>query len=56
MMQVKELEIPLKWGNLRAQMFGEPSPNKRPIIALHGFLDNSNSFKPIAPYITRSWL
>ncbi len=53
-MQIRELEVPLKWGYLRGQIFGEPSNDKRPIVAFHGFLDNSNSFRPIAPYLVKN--
>ena len=28
--------------------------NAKPMLCLHGYLDNSNSFKPIAPYMTRT--
>jgi pimeloyl-ACP methyl ester carboxylesterase len=51
-MQIKEIDIQMSWGSLKAQIFGEQSPDKKPIIALHGFLDNSNSFKPLAEYLT----
>ena len=51
-MQVKEVEIKMAWDSLRAQIFGEITPFSRPVIGLHGYLDNSNSMKPIAEYLT----
>ena len=51
-MQIKEIDIEMAWGSLRAQLFGEILPTSKPIIALHGYLDNSNSFKPLAEYLT----
>ena len=53
-MQVKEFEVAVGWGNICGQIFGNPdAENSKPVVALHGFLDNSNSFKPIAPYLTK---
>ena len=50
----KQFQVSVGWGHVSGQIFGDPSlPNSKPILALHGFLDNSNSFKPIAPYITK---
>ena len=43
-------EIPVPWGFLKGQIFGE-TQNRTPILCLHGYLDNSNSFKPLAPYL-----
>ncbi len=51
-MQVNEIDIPMQWGSLRAQIFGKQSLNSKPIIALHGYLDNSNSIRPLAEYLT----
>jgi len=45
--------IPVPWGSVRAQIFGEITPNKTPILTVHGYLDNSNSFKPLAAHICR---
>ncbi len=48
-----EVEIPVGWGKISAQIFGDSKSSKaKPIIALHGYLDNSNSFKPLAPFLT----
>lgn len=54
--KTNELKIPTPWGHLSGQLFGDlidkdtNQPNK-PILALHGYLDNSNSFKPLASHI-----
>ena len=49
-----QVEIPVGWGKISAQIFGDSkSTNTKPIIALHGYLDNSNSFKPLAPFLTK---
>lgn len=36
----------------KGQIFGEITEDKKPLIAIHGYLDNSNSFKPIALHLT----
>jgi pimeloyl-ACP methyl ester carboxylesterase len=43
----------LPWGCIKAQIYGRPSANSKPILALHGFLDNSNSFKPLGNELTK---
>lgn len=54
-MNSEQVDIPCGWGKISVQIFGDTKTlNAKPIIALHGFLDNSNSFKPIAPYITQN--
>lgn len=54
-MEIKEIEIPVPWGFVRGQIFGtSTAKNSIPILCLHGFLDNSNSFKPIATYLCES--
>ena len=54
-MQIQNFEIPVGWGQISGQIFGNAaaSANSKPIIALHGFLDNSNSFKPLASFLTQ---
>lgn len=55
MMKVEQIAIPVPWGHIRGQIFGDRSfPNTRAIFCLHGYLDNSNSFKPLATYLTKS--
>jgi alpha-beta hydrolase superfamily lysophospholipase len=46
--------VPTSWGNIRVQIFGTKSPSAKPIVAFHGYLDNSNSFMPLAHYLTKS--
>ena len=54
-MNVKDFEVQVSWGQISGQIFGNPeSPSSIPIVAIHGFLDNSNSFKPVAPYLTQN--
>lgn len=54
-MKVEEISIPVPWGQIRGQIFGDPNlATVRPIVCLHGYLDNSNSFKPLAFYLTKS--
>lgn len=53
-MQSKEVEIPMPWGVVKGQIFGDPfKKHLTPILAVHGYLDNSNSFKPLAQYLCR---
>lgn len=48
-----DVEIPVGWGKVVTQVFGDSKcASNTPIIALHGYLDNSNSYKPVAPYLT----
>ncbi len=45
----------MPWGQVKAQIFGNQSNSKStPILCIHGYLDNSNSFKPLAEYLTKS--
>lgn len=45
----------MPWGNIRGQIFGDPNvKNSKPILCLHGYLDNSNSFRPLAPYLCQN--
>lgn len=46
----KEIEIPLQNGlSLAAKTWGDPK--NMPLIAIHGWLDNANSFMPMAEYL-----
>lgn len=54
-MKIEEISIQVPWGQIRGQIFGNPSlATAPPILCLHGYLDNSNSFKPLAYHLTRS--
>ena len=39
---------------LKGQIFGEKSEMSQPIVLIHGYLDNSNSFKPLAPLLIQN--
>jgi len=45
-----EFSIPIQRGTLQALRFG--NPNGKPVLALHGWLDNAASFIPMAPYLS----
>jgi alpha-beta hydrolase superfamily lysophospholipase len=45
------LHVPTSWGTVRVQIFGDRSENRKAIIALHGYLDNSNSFLPLSNFL-----
>ncbi|CAF0900840.1 unnamed protein product [Brachionus calyciflorus] len=54
-MRVEQVSVPVPWGDVKCQIFGDPTSKKaKPIVCLHGYLDNSNSFKPLAPYFCQS--
>lgn len=53
MLRSKQFEIEVSYGKICGQIFGEQTAQSIPVIALHGFLDNSNSFRPCAPHITQ---
>lgn len=47
----EKLNFKLAGGNIAALAWGEKS--SYPILALHGWLDNANSFAPIAPWLAQ---
>ncbi|RNA00232.1 putative serine hydrolase [Brachionus plicatilis] len=54
-MKAQEISVPVPWGDVKCQIFGDPTnKHAKPIISIHGFLDNSNSFKPLAPFICQN--
>ena len=52
--QQSQFEIEVGWGRISGQIFGEQKPDSKPILSLHGFLDNSNSFRPLASFLTKN--
>lgn len=46
------VQFQLEWGTLRGLAWGKPS--SKPILALHGWLDNAHSFLPIAAAFLKS--
>ena len=46
---MKALSLPTQRGVIQALQFG--NPNGKPVLALHGWLDNAASFIPMAPYL-----
>ena len=50
----KHSEINVGWGKICGQIFGSTeNKDAKPVVALHGFLDNSNSFRPVATHLTK---
>jgi hypothetical protein len=50
-MRIKEFEVPLGYGILKGQMFGEMKINSKIILAVHGFMDNSNRFDELRVFL-----
>ena len=51
-MPIKQIEISMPWGYIKGQIFGQiEGKSQTPILCLHGYLDNSNSFKPLVKYL-----
>ncbi|OWA50984.1 Peptide chain release factor 1-like, mitochondrial [Hypsibius exemplaris] len=50
----RELEIALPWGKIAAQEWKTPE-SKRQILMLHGWQDNSNTFKKLVPLLPSEW-
>lgn len=48
-LEAEEIEIPLSWGTLSGKWWG--SKDVRPIVALHGWLDNAGSFDTLIPLL-----
>ncbi|CAK1550665.1 unnamed protein product [Leptosia nina] len=47
---VKEVKIPVPWGNIVAKLWG--NENKRPLLAIHGWQDNCGVWDPLASLIS----
>ncbi|XP_065332703.1 probable serine hydrolase isoform X1 [Cloeon dipterum] len=41
----EEVRIPVPWGHIAGKWWGPK--NKQPVLAMHGWLDNANSFDPL---------
>lgn len=55
--RVTQFEVEVGWGKIAGQIFGNQGTvekPKKPIFCLHGFLDNSNSFRPVATHLTKN--
>lgn len=50
---MEELRIPIGWGNLAALACGPA--DGRPVLLLHGWLDNAASFAPLLPLLPKDW-
>ncbi|KZS05487.1 Protein ABHD11-like protein [Daphnia magna] len=46
----REIQVPLPHGNIAGKEWG--NPGGYPIVCLHGFADNCDSFAPLAPYLS----
>lgn len=44
-----EVHIPVPWGHIAGKRWG--NPEGKPVLCLHGWLDNSCSFDPLAPLL-----
>ena len=54
MPSTKQIEIPMPWGYVKGQIFGQiENKLQTPILCLHGYLDNSNSFRSLAKFMTK---
>ncbi|CAF1121990.1 unnamed protein product, partial [Brachionus calyciflorus] len=38
--KVEQITIPVPWGDIKGQLFGERKEKNKAIICLHGYLDN----------------
>ena len=54
LMKIEEISIPVPWGVIRGVIFGGGGLNVKPMVCVHGYLDNANSFKPLATHLTRT--
>ncbi|XP_012533413.1 probable serine hydrolase isoform X2 [Monomorium pharaonis] len=46
---VKDVQIPMPWGHIRGKWWG--LADEQPIVAIHGWQDNSGSFDKLAPLL-----
>ena len=50
----KQLEFVLPWGIVAAQEWKEPEASKK-VLLLHGWQDNSNTFKKLVPLLPKEY-
>lgn len=52
LIQFTEIQIPVPWGHISGLWYGDQSI--QPLIALHGWLDNSGTFAKLAPLLVEA--
>jgi len=50
----REILIPVPWGFVAGKVYGDSS--NHPVLCLHGWLDNCNTFDPLIPLLPTGML